>query len=90
MGAYETNRKLADWMEDNLEEGFTVFSVAPPALWKKLRTSNPIERLNREIKRRTKVAVIFPNTEACLRLVTAILIEHTEDWQTDKRYMTLE
>ena len=52
--------EFAKWLEDNIEEGLTVYQF-PKEHWKKIRTSNGIERVNREIKRRTKVAVLFPN-----------------------------
>ena len=55
--------RLATWMEENLPEGFTVFSL-PPAHRRRLRTSNLLERLSREIKRRTRVATLFPNNLA--------------------------
>jgi transposase-like protein len=54
-----------------------------------MRTSNLIERLNQEIRRRTRVARLFPNDASCLRLVSAIVMEIAEDWQTaNKRYLT--
>jgi transposase-like protein len=54
-----------------------------------LRTTNLLERVNEEIKRRTRVARLFPNEASCLRLVTAVLMEIAEDWQTaEKRYVT--
>ena len=53
------SRTLAKWLEENIEEGFTVFKL-PRELWRKLRTSNGLERLNREIKRRTRVVTLFP------------------------------
>ena len=49
-----------------------------------------LERLNREIKRRTRVALIFPNQSALERLVTALLMEQSEQWETDKTYLTME
>jgi transposase-like protein len=81
--------KLADWMESNIAEGFAVFSC-PEAYWKKLRTSNLAERINKEIKRRTRVVSIFPNEEACLRLVSALLIEQDEEWTHAKAYLPIE
>ncbi len=88
---YETKApKLANWAEDNLPEGFTVFSF-PPSHRRRLRTTNLVERLNEEIRRRTRVARLFPNEASCLRLVTAVLMEIAEDWQTaDKRYLVFE
>ena len=79
--------KLSVWMEENVPEGLTVFSFAE-AHWKKLRTSNGVERLNQEIRRRTRVARLFPNEESLLRLVSAVLMEISDDWETDKRYVT--
>jgi len=55
-----------------------------------MRTSNSIERLNKEIKRRTRVATLFPNEESLLRLVSAILAEISADWETGKVYLNME
>jgi putative transposase len=78
--------KLAQWAEENLCEGFAVFAFPPPHRVR-LRTTNGLERVNREIKRRTRVASIFPNAEACLRLVSAILAETDEEWLSGKIYL---
>jgi putative transposase len=88
MTTYEkTAPKLSSWLEENIAEGLTVFSF-PEQHRVKIRTTNVIERLNREIKRRTRVVSIFPNDASCLRLVTAILMEVSEDWLTERtRYM---
>jgi transposase-like protein len=84
----ETAPKLARWAEEALPQGFTVFSL-PATHRRRLRTTNLVERLNEEIKRRTRVARLFPNEASCLRLVSAVLMEIAEDWQTaDKRYVT--
>jgi transposase-like protein len=83
-----TAPKLASWAEEALPQGFTVFSLLPSHR-RRLRTTNLVERLNEEIKRRTRVARLFPNEASCLRLVSAVLMEIAEDWQTaDKRYVT--
>ncbi|MGA9573678.1 MAG: IS256 family transposase [Lysobacterales bacterium] len=83
-----TAPKLVEWAEEALPEGFTVFSL-PPSHRRRLRTTNLVERLNQEIKRRTKEARLFPNEGSCLRLVSAVVMEIAEDWQTaDKRYVT--
>lgn len=79
--------KLSEWMEENLPEGFSVFAFPEPHR-RFLRTTNGLERLNQEIRRRTRVVRIFPNEASCLRLVTALLMETAEDWQTDKAYLT--
>lgn len=84
----QTAPKLANWAEEALPQGFTVFSL-PPAHRRRLRTTNLVERLNEEIRRRTRVARLFPNEASCLRLVSAVLMEIAEDWQTaEKRYVT--
>jgi transposase-like protein len=89
VGRYQTTApKLATWAEEALPEGFTVFSL-PTSHRRRLRTTNLIERVNQEVKRRTRVARLFPNEASCLRLVSAVLMEIAEDWQTaDKRYVT--
>ena len=76
------------WLDENLEEGLTVFSF-PMSHWRKIRTTNGVERLNREIKRRTRVATLFPNKESCLRLVTAIVEEIHEDWMAGRKYLSI-
>lgn len=86
----QTAPKLVEWAEENLPHGFTVFDF-PPSHRRRLRTTNLVERLNEEIRRRSKVARLFPNEASCLRLVTAVVMEIAEDWQTaDKRYLVFE
>ncbi len=81
--------RLASWMDENLPEGFTVFEL-PPAHRRRLRTSNLLERLSREIKRRTRVATLFPNEASLLRLASAVLAEVSEEWETGRRYLHIE
>jgi transposase-like protein len=81
--------KLSAWLEANVSEGLAVFQF-PAAHRTKLRTTNLLERLNKEIKRRTRVATLFPNEGSVLRLVSAVLIEITEDWETGKRYLNMD
>jgi len=81
--------KLADWMEVNLPEGFTVFSF-PKTHQRRLRTSNQLERLSEEIKRRTKVVRVFPNELSCIRLISAILMEVGEEWEYGRLYLDLD
>ena len=81
--------KLSAWMEENLTEGFTLFAL-PYHQRRRLRTTNMVERLNWEIKRRTKVASLFPNEDSLLRLVSAILMETSEEWETGKIYLKME
>jgi putative transposase len=72
--------RFAAWLEQNVPEGFAVFSL-PAAHRKRLRTSNALERINKEIRRRTRVVEIFPNEQSLLRLVTALLIEYSDQWE---------
>lgn len=81
--------KLAEWAENNIPDGFSVFDF-PSDHRTRIRTTNGLERINREIKRRTRVASIFPNSDSCLRLVSAILAECDEDWMTGKIYLTIK
>ena len=78
--------KLTAWAEDNLPQGFTVFEQ-PKAHRKHLRTTNPIERLNQELKRRSRVIRIFPNEASCLRLISALLLEIHEVWLDGRRVL---
>jgi putative transposase len=80
------SKKLATWLETNVPEGLTVLDF-PREHRRRLRTNNCVERLNREIKRRTRVATQFPNEASLLRLATAVLMETDEEWQTEKRYL---
>ena len=81
--------KLAEWLEANIHESLTVFDF-PAAHRKRIRTTNILERVNREVRRRTHVATLFPNEASCCRLVTAVLMEISEDWETGKRYIVFE
>ena len=85
----ESAPKLAEWMEANVPESLAVFAL-PEAHRCKLRTTNMLERLNKEIKRRTRVATLFPNDASLLRLVSAVLAEISEDWETGKIYLRIE
>ena len=80
--------QLAAWAEAKLPEGFTVFNF-PEAARKRLRTSNMCETLNSQIKRRTRVVGLFPGESSLLRLVTAVLIEISEEWETGKAYLQI-
>ena len=80
--------KLADWMEVNIPEGFTMFAFLK-AHQKRIRTSNQLERLSQEIKRRTRVIRVFPNEESCLRLISAILLEYSDEWEFGRLYLDM-
>ena len=80
---------LAGWLEANVPEAITVFGF-PPGHRRRLRTNNGLERLNKEIKRRTRVATLFPNEASLLRLVSAVLSEISDDWETERSYLNME
>jgi transposase-like protein len=84
----DTAPRLADWLEENVPEGLTVFAF-PAAHRKRLRTTNGLERLNKEIKRRTRVATLFPNEASLLRLASAVLSEISDEWETAKIYLNM-
>ena len=85
----KTAPKLSEWMEENLPEGLTVFKFKASHR-RRLRTSNLAERVNKELKRRTRVASIFPNITSCERLITGLLIEISEAWESGKVYLSME
>lgn len=79
--------KLSSWMEENIPESLSHFQF-PEEHRRRIRTSNVMERLNKENRRRTKKVGVFPNTESCERLISAILMEISDEWQTGVRYLT--
>jgi transposase-like protein len=81
--------RLAEWTETAAPEGLTVFTL-PTSHRRRLRTSNVLERLSQEIKRRTRVATLFPNEASLLRLASAVLIEISQEWETGKAYLTFD
>ncbi len=76
-------------LEDGAPDAFAYYEF-PPKHWRKIATTNPIEHLNRDIRRRTRVVGIFPSIASALRIITIRLIEETEDWSTERRYMDPE
>tara|TARA_B100000497_G_scaffold63653_1_gene71921 strand:- start:174 stop:1322 length:1149 start_codon:yes stop_codon:yes gene_type:complete len=85
----ETAPKLTAWAEANIAEGLAIFCI-PSEHRKRMRTTNMLERQNRELKRRTRVATLFPNEASLLRLVTAVLVELSDEWETGMRYLTFQ
>jgi len=81
--------KLCAWVEDNIEETLTYYRL-PLAHHKHMKSTNMLERLNQEIKRRTHVVRIFPGSESCLRLVRALAVETHENWLEAIRYLNME
>lgn len=80
--------KLTDWVETHIAETFTFYRL-PRQHHKHLKSTNLLERLNEEIRRRTCVVRIFPNEAACLRLVRALCAEIHENWIEDHRYLDM-
>jgi transposase-like protein len=81
--------KLAEWIEANVPQGLAVFALPEPHR-RRLRTTNALERLNRELHRRTRVATLFPNEASLLRLVSAMAAEISEEWETGRIYLNPE
>jgi putative transposase len=81
--------KLCAWVEENIEETLTFYRL-PRAHHKHMKSTNMLERLNEEVKRRTWVVRIFPNAESCLRLVRSLAVEIHENWIEGTRYLNME
>ncbi len=81
--------KLCDWVEEHIEETLAYFRL-PLAHHKHTRSTNLLERFNEEIRRRTYVVRIFPDEDACLRLVRALAAEQHEEWQEGNRYLNMQ
>ncbi|MCK4681953.1 transposase, partial [Candidatus Bipolaricaulota bacterium] len=79
---------FAKWLEETIEQPLTVFQL-PKGHRVRLRTTNNLEKYHQEIKRRTRVVRIFPNRRSCLRLVSALAMEQSEEWLTGSRYLTM-
>ena len=81
--------QLCNWVEDNIEETLTYYRLPLPH-HKHMKSTNMLERLNQELKRRTHVVRIFPNAESCLRLVRALAVEMHENWLEAMRYLNMD
>ncbi|ASP89624.1 IS256 family transposase (plasmid) [Sinorhizobium meliloti] len=81
--------RLTSWVEETIEQTLTFFRL-PRQHHKHLKSTNMLERLNEEIRRRTYVVRIFPNTESCLRLVRALAVETHENWMEANRYINMD
>jgi len=72
------------------EDDVLTYMSFPDRHWRQIRSTNPLERLNREIRRRTDVVGIFPNAAAALRLIVMLLVEQNDEWAVGRRYFSLE
>ena len=81
--------KLSVLMDD-AENDVLAFMTFPKAHWAQIYSTNPLERLNAEVKRRTNVVGIFPNDASITRLVGAMMLEQSDEWSLNRRYMQLE
>ncbi len=79
---------LAEWIEDGIETCLACFAFPEPHR-RRVRSTNGLERFNQELKRRTRVVRIFPNADACLRLVSALSMEQSEEWLSGRRYLDM-
>lgn len=85
----ERYAKLAELMDASRDD-VLVYMTFPPDHWPQIASTNPLERLNKEIKRRSDVVGIFPNEQAIVRLVGALMLEQNDEWAVGRRYMSLE
>jgi putative transposase len=81
--------KVGEHLEEHIEECLSYLAF-PESHRRRIRTTNGLERFNQEIRRRTRVVRIFPNRGACLRLVSALAVEQSEEWLTGRRYLDME
>jgi putative transposase len=86
---WKTSSRLAEWMALNISEEVTVLSF-PAAHRRMIRTTNGVERLHREVRRRARVVSTFPNPASCLRLVSALLNEISDEWLIGRTYLTFQ
>jgi len=86
---YSKQPEFCDWLEENIQDCLAVFEL-PPEHRRRLRTTNGVERMNEEIRRRTVPLRIFPNRESALRLLTALWQDIHEEWFTGRRYLSME
>ena len=86
---YVKKEEFCDWLEENIEDCLAILEL-PPGHRKRLRTTNAVERMNEEIRRRTIPIRIFPNRNSALRMLTALWQDIHENWMTGRKYLDME
>jgi transposase-like protein len=80
---------VSQWLDEQIEDCFNVFKL-PESHWRRMRSTNMLERYNQELKRRSRVVRIFPNKQSCLRLIASMSMEQSEEWQSGNKYLEME
>ena len=80
--------EVTRWIDEEIESCFSVYNL-PESHHRRMKSTNMIERLNQELKRRSRVIRIFPNEESCIRLLGTLCMEKSEEWQTGRMYLTM-
>jgi putative transposase len=81
--------EIANWLDEEIESCFSVYGL-PESHWKRMRSTNMLERFNQELKRRSRVIRIFPNDNSCVRVLGTLCIEQSEEWETGRIYLNME
>lgn len=84
-----TRPDLVEWLEETIEDTLAIYAL-PPVHRRQLKSTNMLERVNQELKRRTRVIRIFPNAQSCMRTIATLCMEYSEEWTTGKRYLNME
>ena len=80
--------RIAEWLDENIESCFSVYQL-PSSHNRRMKSTNMIERFNQELKRRSHVIRIFPNEVSCLRMLSTLAMEQSEQWETGRKYLTM-
>jgi transposase-like protein len=81
--------EVANWLDEEIESCFSVYNL-PESHWRRMRSTNMLERFNQELKRRSRVIRIFPNDDSCVRVLGTLCMEQSEEWETGRMYLNME